>query len=758
MNKRIARREFLKVGAASALGTEALAGGAGKARAAVGQPALRDPAQAPNTLTQRPVNPDAFLMEGFNTTPGGSALVKSLGDAAEYVLRWQPPASAEQWTKRQPVVEAAFRKAIGLQDIPQRAPLNARVVARHDLGDYLIENVLFESRPEFPVSANLYRSKARSTHKGPAILCPIGHYLSAGKAAADVQARCIGLARMGFVVLTYDALGQGERLIPGNNHHDAGYALLPLGETIAGWMVWDSMRAIDYLLTLEDVDADRIGVTGNSGGGLNTLFTAALDPRVRAAVVVGFTFEFNNWLKYAGTHCTCTHLPAMFRGFEWFEVAGLIAPRALLMMQGDHDGIFPISGARRSAHKTAAVYAAVGKSDQVGFRELAGQPHAYSRPYREQMYGWMAWRLLGDGNGEPVAEGPLQTLSENDPRLLCDRDGSIFSAAPTVVDLARRKAQTAISGLGGESANGSSPSVRQWVRKLAAPPEAQPQFLDPDSGKPIAVPGGRLERFSFSSEDGQYIPGWRWTVEGNGAATRTIIIVDDRGKVAVAESGLVPPLLAAGFAVVSVDLRGRGETLGLFGPRWNTNFRLLACQVDLGQPLAGRRAFDLGRAVDYLESKQNLRGLIVVGLGDDALPALLTAAVDERIERMAMAGYFHSFVSQMRARTPGPRNEMSESWNDPQGIGRLNVGDYEVDLGSVIPGALAIADVADIAALIAPRKLLFCQARENRATGMEVAASRFKRLAESAGKGWFRYEPARSLDANLLLEWIKHES
>ena len=101
---------------------------------------------------------------------------------------------------------------------------------------------------------------------------------------------------------------------------------------------------------------------------------------------------------------------------------------------------------------------------------------------------------------------------------------------------------------------------------------------------------------------------------------------------------------------------------------------------------------------------------------------------------------------------------MSKSWNDPQVTGRLNVGDYEVDLGSVIPGSLAIADVADIAALVAPRKLLFCQARDNRATGMEVAASRFKRLAESAGKGWFRYEPARSLDANLLLEWIKHES
>ena len=696
-------------------------------------------------------------MESFSSTPGASVLVKSLGDAAECVLRWKPPTSAEAWQSRRVKVESAFRKAIGLSEFAPRTPLQARVLARHALYDYTLESVLFESRPGFPVSANVYRPKAASSRR-PAILCPIGHYISAGKAAADVQVRCINLARLGFVVLTYDALGQGERLVPGNIHHDAGFALLPLGETIAGWMVWDSMRAIDYLETLEDVDGGRIGVTGNSGGGLNTLFTAALDSRVRAAVVVGFTFEFNNWLKYGGTHCTCTHLPAMFRSFEWFEVAGLIAPRALLLMQGDRDGIFPISGARRSAHNTAVVYEALGASNQVGFREFAGQPHAYSRPYREQMYGWMAWRLLGEGSGEPIAEGPAQPLSEDDPRLLCDGDGSTFARAPSVVDRARTKATSTIAGLGARNSDSSSSSVRLWVSELTAPPEAQPQYLAPHSQGPISVQSGWLERFSFSSEDGVYIPGWRWTADGNVAGAKTIVLLDDRGKAAVAASGFVRPFLAAGYAVVSLDLRGRGETLGLFGARWNINFRLLASQVDLGQPLAGRRAFDLRRAVDYLESKHHFNDLSVVGLGDDALPALLAASVDERIERVAIAGYIHSLVSQIRARTPSPNNEMSESWNDPQVTGRLNAGDHEVDFGSVIPGALAIADLPDIAALIAPRKLLFCQARDNRAPGIEMAASRFKRVAESVGKSWFRYQPARVIDANLLLEWMTHAS
>ena len=219
------------------------------------------------------------------------------------------------------------------------------------------------------MTANLYRPKAAAPGKRAAILCPVGHYLREGKRAADVQSRCIKLARMGFVVLTYDPIGQGERNISGNIHHEAGYALLPLGQTIAGWMVWDSMRAIDYLLTQPDVDPERIGVTGNSGGGLNTLFTAALDHRVRAAVVVGFVFEFNNWLKYGGSHCTCTHLAGWFRGMEWFEIGGLIAPRALMMLHGEHDGIFPISGARRAGHNTEAIYALTGHPGEARFTE-----------------------------------------------------------------------------------------------------------------------------------------------------------------------------------------------------------------------------------------------------------------------------------------------------------------------------------------------------------------------------------------------------
>jgi cephalosporin-C deacetylase-like acetyl esterase len=697
----------------------------------------------------------ARLLDRSNVLPNSPALVKSLGDAAEYVLRWKLPADAGTWTRRRPEVEHAFRKSIGLEILPERTPLNARIVGRHDMGDYIIENVLFESRPDFPVSANLYRPKASSNGKRAAILCPIGHYLSAGKTAPDVQARCIKLARMGFVVLVYDAIGQGERMFSGNIHHAAGYALLPLGETIAGWMVWDSMRAIDYLLTLPDVDSERIGVTGNSGGGLNTLFTSALDARVRTAVVVGYTFEFNNWLKYAGAHCTCTHLPGIFRAMEWFEIAGLIAPRPLMMLQGENDGIFPISGARRAGHNTEALYVLAGEPGRAVFGEVPGQPHAYSRPYRERMYGWMAKYLLGHGTGEPIPEGDVTALPEHDPRLLCDRDGTVISRSPSVVELARKKALQAVARLPEGGSNGTRESARQWVRMLTEPPEQRPHYLAPETAKFISVRGGMLQKLSFVSEDGEYIPGLLWLPEHRSTPATTVVIVDDRGKGAVAESGLVQPLLEAGFAVFAVDLRGRGETLDKIQGRWDTNFRLVANQVLFGRPVAGRRAFDLIRAVDYLHSRNDLSSdeLVAAGLGQDALPVMLAAAADARIHRIAVARYFHSFISQMRTIAAPKGADLSHGWNDAQLNGRLNTGDYEVDLGSVIPSALERADIPDLLALIAPRKVLFSEALDGHAP--ELLMSRFRRVLASAAGGWMRYDPDRALDGDYLAGWVR---
>lgn len=701
--------------------------------------------------------PSAAMPESTGIAPTSPALVKSLGDAAEQVARWPPPANAAAWETRRPAVGAAFRRALGLEILPERTPLNARIVATNRFDDYWIENLIFESRPGFPVTANVYRPASPAAGRRPAVLSPIGHFLSAGKTATDVQARCIQLARLGFVVLVYDALGQGERMFPGNIHHDAGYALLPLGETIAGWMVWDSIRALDYLVTRDDVDSDRIGLTGNSGGGLNTLFTAALDERVRAAVVVGFTFEFGNWLKYGGTHCTCTHLPGVFGAMNWFEIAGLIAPRALMMIQGENDGIFPLSGAQRSGTEVERLYTLLGQPERARFVALPNLPHAYSQPFRETMAGWMTWHLQGRGRGQPVLEGNLTTLPEKDPRLLCDPSGRTMLSAPTVVDLARRNAGELIARRTDPNSIQRLDATRQWARSITAPPAVLPHRPPAREHRRESAPGGELERFSFNSEDGVRLPGllWRTTNAPVRGPFPAILVVNSRGKAATAESGLIPPLLAAGYAVVAVDLRARGELLDYHGPNHDLNFRLVANQILSGQPLAGRRAFDLRRALDYLAGRTEIdsRSITVVGLGDDALPALLAAVVDERIRQLAIGGFVRSWRSLQQARTPPPREQMGDAWNDPQLRGRIRTNVGEIDFGSVIPSALATTDLPELARALAPRRMLFCEAQDRTGPDAEAIAARFQSWIATSPNS-VQHRPDLSLPSQLL-RWLK---
>jgi hypothetical protein len=362
------------------------------------------------------------------------------------------------------------------------------------------------------------------------------------------------------------------------------------------------------------------------------------------------------------------------------------------------------------------------------------------------MYGWMSRYLLNQGDGQPIAEGDVTPLGENDARLLCDPQGSVVPRSSTVVELAHRKAMEAIGKLSAKP----SASRLAWVRELAAPPEELPHYLFPDIVSKTEIADGVLEKISFVSEDGEYIPGLLWLPRRQQPAP-TVVIVDDRGKQAVATSGLVEPLLKAGHAVLAVDLRGRGETLGRVNPRQDKIFRLIANQVLFGQPLAGRRAFDLTRALDYISQRKELlaNDLSVVGFGEDALPALIAAAADSRIRRLALSGYFHSFVSQMK---PTKWHDMPARWNSAERLGKVNAEQYDIDLGSVIPWALETADVPDLVSLVAPRRVLFSAARDNAEAAAEPLRARFTR---AMAKPSVRYEPAKPLDAGLLIEWLQ---
>jgi cephalosporin-C deacetylase-like acetyl esterase len=516
------------------------------------------------------------------------------------------------------------------------------------------------------------------------------------------------------------------------------------------------------LSTLPEVDPERIGVTGNSGGGLNTLFTAALDDRVRAAAIAGYVFHFNHWIKYAGSHCTCCYLPALYRSMEWFEIASLTAPRALLMLQGEKDDIFAIAGARKAGRETEAVYSLLGLKSSARFDEIPGQHHAYSQPFRERMYGWMLLHLMGQGDGKPVPEGAVQPLPENDERLLCDKSGALMSKTPSVVELARREAQKAITRLSTADFFATRRATQRFISQLTKPPDPEPHYLMPLSFAKANSSEGIPEKIFFLSEDGQHIPGLLWLPTQHTGPHHTIIIVSDKGKTAVAESGMVEPLLRRGSAVLSVDLRGRGETLGKSGDRFDNNFHLVAHSVMWGRPIAGRRALDLKRTVDFVSGRDDLSSddLTVIGMGDEALTVLLAAADDPRIKAVACAGFYNSFLSQMVAAKVSSRAELVRVWNSSAMTwGQLDAADFKADLGSVIPSVLLTADLPEIASLVFPRKLLYCQIRDGKRLESREYQTRFKQVLASIspdGSDWAWYYPDRMLDTDLLLAWLAH--
>ena len=248
--------------------------------------------------------------------------------------------SAEDWQTHMQAVREHFRLSLGA--FPEKTPLNPQLVDTLERDGYVIEKLLIESQPGFPVTVNLYRPP-EITEPLPAVLNPLGHWAD-GKAETVVQARGIGLARHGYVALVYDPIGQGERSqhwdtathtnpVESSTEQHAG-ACLPCwltGQTVINHMVWDGVRMLDYLETRDDVDASRIGCTGASGGGTFTMFLTAFDDRITAAMPVCSTATYERMHSKGQIGDPCQDPVGSYP--DDMDMADLLMSRAPLPMQ-----------------------------------------------------------------------------------------------------------------------------------------------------------------------------------------------------------------------------------------------------------------------------------------------------------------------------------------------------------------------------------------------------------------------------------------
>ena len=298
-----------------------------------------------------------------------------------------PPATRKEWETRLLALRRNMLAAMG--PVPDKpCDLSPRIVASYKRSGYRIENILLQSRPDVWMTANAYVPAVKG--KAPAVLVVHGHWPGARRDPV-VQARCLGLVKLGFFVLAVDAFSAGERhpTIARGTYHGAllGGALWPVGQTLLGMQVYDNRRAVDYLISRPEVDGDRLGVTGASGGGNQTMYAGALDERFKAVVPVCSVGNYQAYLHAAC--CVCEVLPGALRFTEEGDVLGLVAPRALMVISATKDAFqFSVGEAKKSLERARAIFKLYGKEEKVA-HAIFESPHAYNQAMREAMYGWM---------------------------------------------------------------------------------------------------------------------------------------------------------------------------------------------------------------------------------------------------------------------------------------------------------------------------------------------------------------------------------
>lgn len=304
-----------------------------------------------------------------------------------------------EWEKRRQMLREGILKGLNLSPLPVRAPLDAAISPKRIKDGYSVENVYFESVPGFYVCGNLYRPPD-DAKKHPAILCPHGHFYgdslgNSGRFRPDQQIRCAAFARMGAVVFSYSMFGWAEsikQLEPSaiiekpdthiiNRNHE-----IPLALTM---QTWNSMRIIDFLETLSDVDPSKIGITGASGGGTQTFLLSALDDRVSVSVpVVMVACDF-----FGG--CNCESGLPIHQTDKYStnnaEIAAMIAPKPMLMVSDGSDWTKNEPTVEYPFIKR--IYSFYGAENNVENTHLPLDQHDYGFSKRVPVYHFMAKHL-----------------------------------------------------------------------------------------------------------------------------------------------------------------------------------------------------------------------------------------------------------------------------------------------------------------------------------------------------------------------------
>ncbi len=601
--------------------------------------------------------------------------------------------SLSGWKDRQADIREKLMEIMG--PFPDKSDLNAAITGTVHKEEYRIEHIVFESRPGFYVTSSMYLPEATNNKSFPAIIYCSGH-TAEGYRSRVYQHKIINLVKKGFIVFAFDPVGQGERLEyfdpqkgrsliggPTAEHSWPGAQAFIAGSSLAGYMVWDGIRAVDYLLTRDEVDPGRIGITGRSGGGTQASYIAAIDDRIHAAAPEAYITSFKRLLQSIGPQDAEQNLyHAIMHGLDHADLLAVRAPRPAMIISTIND-FFSIQGARETFREVRSVYGAYGKSENIGMAEdLEG--HASTAKNREAMYAFFQHHLDNPGSHEDLdvrIPGQEELIVASTGQVSTSYDGeTVFSLNLSHASyLQERLAEFPVSHL--SDWNGMISSAK----RLSGYRDPQKPGIPVYTGR-IERDGYNIEKYFIQGEGGYVIP-FLLMVPPD-AGPRSAIYLDPGGKSAGASPGGIAEWLARkGFTVLIPDLIGIGET----GPGYfrgdshigDVSYNVWFTPVLTGRSIAGVRAADVVRLTRLLGGYFGMKEVLALARGELAAELLHAAAFEPEISRVALLEPLTSYNSLVSSRFYDPRF-----------------------IHGAVPGMLRHYDLPLLAASLAPRRLL----------------------------------------------------
>jgi len=572
-------------------------------------------------------------------------------------------ASLDDWKRRRPVVHRQFMEMLGLYPLPARTPLRARIKGVSKGDGFRVENIVFESKPGLYVTGNLYLPEAAGVY--PAIVYVSGHAPHPAGAKFGYQHHGKWFARHGFVAFVLDTIEFGE--IPGIHHGTHNLEMwnwLSLGYNPTAVEVWNAMRALDYLETRREVDRTRAGITGRSGGGAVSWFTAAADVRFRVAAPVHGSWSIGPHVAHdtVRENCDCIYFWNSYQ-LDLPSVGALIAPRPLMIVNATKDGAFPPSGYRPVHEELKKIYALYGASEKLeAFEGETG--HEDTPAYRKAANEWLNRWLRNDRS--PYVEEALPAFSPERLTVLNGYPANAINEGLHRVFIPTARLETPVS-LAAWKKRRSQLLGTLRAKTFGMFPKSTVPFdtwKAKDNGWPARY--ADAYRIEFSTEEKLRVTGKLFVPRDGRDSHPALIYAKSKDDIVFGVD--YDNLLSAFPHHVVLVLHPRATDYPM------DNFRTAATKMTaalLGGTLETLQLWDILQSVRFLIETEKVRGVSVYGRRHTGGLALHAAALEPRITRVILD------------------DPPASHWQGP-----------------ALLGVLRFTDLAEVAAMIAPREIV----------------------------------------------------